>query len=298
MTAAEALAAGILDLVVAEDPRVAAVSFAEQALIEGLGPRRTSALRAGMDDPAGWLADVARSRAAIGAADPVGDTRKARQMAIECVEAALLLPAEAAIVFESEAAARAAADPVSRALRHLFEAEQHAVPQFMQRDRGRAVATEEGAQIGGLMQASLESVAAALVRLGARPDQIDGLVVAQGFATGPYGGSAPGMMDDVLWRRLLAAVAADGARLIEAGLVDGAGVVDALAVLSAGWPRRSGGPMWAAQQAGLVSLIRDMGPWAEEDEIWRVPPLMRRAALEHDGWSGACAARFRPVGVA
>lgn len=293
MAGAEALEAGILDLVVAEDPRGAAVSFARQALVEGLGPRPSRGQRVGMEDPARWLAAVARSRAAVGC----GETRGARLAVIDCVEAALLLPAEAAFVFEREAAARAAADPASKALCHLFRAERQAVPRFLQRDRGVAVPTDEGAQIVALMGASLESVAAALVRQGASPGQIDGLAVAQGFAAGPFGGTAPGMMDEALWRRLLAAVAADGARLIEAGLVEGAGVVDALAVLSAGWPRRSGGPMWAAQQAGLVSLVRDMGPWAEEDEVWRVPPLMRRAAVEHDGWDGAVATvRPRPSG--
>ena len=115
----------------------------------------------------------------------------------------------------------------------------------------------------------------------ARAD-VDAALVRWGMPAGPFGegdGDALGAGVDgpALVRRVNAAVAAEGARIVAEGLA-GPGDIDALAVAGLGVPRASGGPMALAEAQGLAALCRDMERWAAEDEVWAPPPLLVEAA--------------------
>lgn len=71
-------------------------------------------------------------------------------------------------------------------------------------------------------------------------------------------------------RRALAVMANAGARAVEAGLARRPSDVDAAMVAGQGFPRWRGGPMAAADQAGLLALRNDLRRWAGEDEtLWQ-----------------------------
>lgn len=59
-----------------------------------------------------------------------------------------------------------------------------------------------------------------------------------------------------------------------------ASVIDTLAVQGFGFPRRHGGPMYAAQTMGLIKLHRDMREWTGQNPIWDVEDLMDAAILD------------------
>ena len=56
--------------------------------------------------------------------------------------------------------------------------------------------------------------------------------------------------------------------MIGEGAVRRAGDIDALAVHGMGWPRRLGGPMIAAQIAGLAGQLRALRGWQDDDPLW------------------------------
>jgi 3-hydroxyacyl-CoA dehydrogenase len=107
---------GLIDAVVEDDAEAVAAELVRTLAAEG--PRPPQARHA---DAAAWMAAVAEARAGL---------REARLPApariIGCVEAALLLPPEAAGRFERAAFTDLAATPQSRALRHAFFAERRA----------------------------------------------------------------------------------------------------------------------------------------------------------------------------
>ncbi|MGL4320953.1 MAG: hypothetical protein ACRCS3_08830, partial [Paracoccaceae bacterium] len=79
---------------------------------------------------------------------------------------------------------------------------------------------------------------------------------------------------DHLVQRVLAAVAAEGARLLERGAVARGGVIDVLAVSALGMSRALGGPLFAADQRGLLLLRRDLQAWARDHSVWAPVPLL------------------------
>ncbi len=123
VTAAEALALGLIDEI-AEDLRAAAVVAALRQItaLEGGPPRETAERRDGFRDPRAYQAAVAAARARHGLAHlPAADR------AIDCVEAALLLPFQQGLAFEAQARAELAASAAARGLQHAMSAEQRAV---------------------------------------------------------------------------------------------------------------------------------------------------------------------------
>jgi 3-hydroxyacyl-CoA dehydrogenase len=289
VVAAVAERMGLLDAVAPDDPVAAAIAFGEGMADEGLGPRPASGRRDRVQDGAAWMAAVAARRAGFDAQTP-----PAQRAVVDCVEAALLLPWHAAMVFEAETAALVRADGQGRALRHLFGAERRIARSLMRREGAVAVLTDEGEALATTLGTAFGRAAAALVRLGMTPADIDAALVAQGFPVGPFGGTgedagpAPGTDDSLaIMTRVLAAVVAEGTRLLATGAVARAGDVDALAVAGLGWPRTTGGPMRMAHDGGLLRLTQAMAGWADEDPIWEVPPLMQRAALQKAGFDAA-----------
>ncbi|MCX7645061.1 MAG: 3-hydroxyacyl-CoA dehydrogenase NAD-binding domain-containing protein [Rhodobacteraceae bacterium] len=143
MPAEEARGAGLIDAVVAEDPRGGAIAFAAELGARGLGVRPTRDAGRGLADAAGYLAAVAAARARV-APSPVPAERRI----VDCIEAALLLPFDQALTLERDAFLELLDSPESRALRHAFLAERRAakVPELAQ---GRAREVRRAGVVGG-----------------------------------------------------------------------------------------------------------------------------------------------------
>ncbi|MGB8814370.1 MAG: hypothetical protein WCC57_14420, partial [Paracoccaceae bacterium] len=104
-----------------------------------------------------------------------------------------------------------------------------------------------------------------------------GLVGLMGAVSGgkaAFGGKA-GPDDAAIVARVMAAMANEGARVVQSGLALRPLDVDLALILGHGFPRWVGGPMHWADQRSLLLLRRDLREWTEEaPEIWAVAPLI------------------------
>lgn len=116
--AAEALAMGLIDGVVAEGLIEAAIALADDLATEGKPPVPTRARRSGFRDPVLYARIIAAAREA-----PRNARLPAPDRIVDCVEAALLLPFEAGLIFERTAFADLLTSPAAKGLRHAFLAE-------------------------------------------------------------------------------------------------------------------------------------------------------------------------------
>ncbi|EYD71391.1 enoyl-CoA hydratase/isomerase family protein [Limimaricola hongkongensis] len=244
--------AGVIDGVVEEGLGAAARDLVTQLAAAGFRPRPVAGRRERMADGAAWLAATRRRRQVV----QETPLRSAGRV-VDCVEAAVLLPAAAALRFERTAHRDALGDPQFAALRHLYFAERRISSQLLDREGDDPRPTAQGR---GLL--------AALVR---------GSEGQEGL-------------------RRLAATVAQGARLLAAGRVAHSADLDALAVHGLGWARLSGGPFHAAREIGMAELVGQMQGWSGEDPVFEVPPLMR-AALETDGDLDAALRRGRSAEI-
>ncbi|MCU9846963.1 3-hydroxyacyl-CoA dehydrogenase NAD-binding domain-containing protein [Defluviimonas sp. WL0024] len=74
--------------------------------------------------------------------------------------------------------------------------------------------------------------------------------------------------------RVLAAMANEGARILEEGIAARPSDIDLVMLLGYGFPRWRGGPMLAADQAGLLALRKRLVDYAREEEaFWRPAAL-------------------------
>ncbi|ANB34019.1 3-hydroxyacyl-CoA dehydrogenase [Rhodovulum sulfidophilum] len=110
--------AGLLDALVDGDLDAAGLRFVLGLLVEGAGPRPAPSRP--MPEFRALQALLQRLRAGTG---PEGAVR-ARRAVLDCVEAAAMMPAEAALAFEEAAVEDCRDSAVHRALCHLAEAEQ------------------------------------------------------------------------------------------------------------------------------------------------------------------------------
>ena len=77
------------------------------------------------------------------------------------------------------------------------------------------------------------------------------------------------------------ALPAAGARLLERGIAQRASDIDFALVAGLGFPRWQGGPMFWADQRGLLILRRDLAEWGQEaPEIWAMAPLIADLAAQ------------------
>jgi 3-hydroxyacyl-CoA dehydrogenase len=120
VSAVEALAMGLLDHVVEDDPWPAARDLAQR--MAGTLPRRTLDRRDGMRDALAYQQAVAAARSTL-RPSPV----EAPARIVDCVEAALLLPADQALAYEAALRVDLAATPVAAGLRHAAMAERRAL---------------------------------------------------------------------------------------------------------------------------------------------------------------------------
>ncbi|KAJ56038.1 hypothetical protein ACMU_09760 [Actibacterium mucosum KCTC 23349] len=139
-----------------------------------------------------------------------------------------------------------------------------------------------------------------LVRLGADPAVVDDALAAEGFKVLPFGGRQVPMgramrsvsAEDVV-ARCFDAMGNAGALLVQAGVAQRPGDIDIAMVHGFGLPRALGGPMFAADMRGLLTVRNRMRSRQGEDpEFWAPAPLFdelikngKRFADMDRGWS-------------
>ena len=121
--------APLADLLFDDDPEAALARFVGDLRTRGHAPRPTADLRSGFADGTAYQAAIARRRADIDAAPEL-----APKKILAAVEAALLLPIDIGLAFEEAAAEDCADTEQSRALSHLFHAEQRVAAQVRRSD--------------------------------------------------------------------------------------------------------------------------------------------------------------------
>ncbi len=270
---------GLVDGILPDPSTEAAVAFAEGLVARGLGPRPTLEVQDFTFEGSLWLAAVAEARALMAEAPLIAQRR-----IVDCVEAALLLPAAEGLAFERTAFEDCLASPAAAALRHLFMAERRLPAALGQRGADGITLTEAGTAVAGRLVEALARAGAVMVRGGLSAPAVDAAAVDLGIAVGSFGGVSGGGSAEVA-RCLLAAVVAEGGRLMDEGLVARADDVDVIAVAGAGWTRLSGGPMHSASAEGLAGLVRDMVAWAGDDPVWAPSRSVEEALRYRDGFA-------------
>lgn len=286
VTGKDAKRMGLVDGLVNGDVLSAAFATAQDFQRRGRKLPATRIRRAGFKDPQLYMKAVIERRQAL---------KRSRYFApgkvVDCVEAAFLLPFEAGLAFEETCFEDCLEGPQSKALRHAFLAERK-IDRLLLEKTGTAgwTVTEAGAlvvdRLGLAFRAAIDHIAS----LGPMPIRIDSALLDFGFTKVPFGNkfpeSKPGEDIGRIQRRVVAALMAEGARLVEKGVVARASDIDALAIHGIGFPRWRGGPMKAAELFGLAELSRDMERWAEESRIWSAPALLTHAAKDPKGFGG------------
>jgi 3-hydroxyacyl-CoA dehydrogenase len=85
--------------------------------------------------------------------------------------------------------------------------------------------------------------------------------------------------------RWLAALANEGARLVEEGIARRPSDLDHLMVAGQQFPRWQGGPMHQADRRGIMVLRHDLRLWGGEAALWRTAPLIDRLIGEGKGFA-------------
>ena len=80
--------------------------------------------------------------------------------------------------------------------------------------------------------------------------------------------------------RILVAAVNEGAKILDAGVALRAGDIDVVMVNGYGFPRWRGGPLQAANAAGLSWIQARLAALQTSDPLWRVAPLIARLASE------------------
>ncbi|KKK90082.1 hypothetical protein LCGC14_2726680, partial [marine sediment metagenome] len=86
-------------------------------------------------------------------------------------------------------------------------------------------------------------------------------------------------------RRWLGALANEGARLVEEGIAPRPGAVDVVATQAMRFPRWRGGPMVAADLAGLLRVQNDLKRYAKADPLWSPSALFAELIKNGQGFS-------------
>ncbi|WP_333817784.1 enoyl-CoA hydratase-related protein [Tabrizicola sp.] len=83
--------------------------------------------------------------------------------------------------------------------------------------------------------------------------------------------------------RWLAALANEGARLLDEGIAKRPSDIDHIMVAGYQFPRRQGGPMHQAARRGLMVLRQDLRNWGAEASLWSPAPLIDRLIRDGQG---------------
>ncbi|MCF2870301.1 enoyl-CoA hydratase-related protein [Octadecabacter sp. G9-8] len=271
---------GLIDGLVQGDLGSGAIAFAKRLVERGQKPRRTSENRSQFKDARAHQSAIAEARTALR-----DNPLHAPLRAVDCVEAAAVLPFQAALAFEADAFARCLDHPQSVALRHVFMAERKIDNALIERD-GTAFRPVDpmGKSIVQRLRKAMRAAADHLVENGASEAQVDGAMVAYGFRKGPFGSKDNSTANDTIARQLIAALVAEGGACVEENAVQRPSDIDVLAVHGLGFPRRMGGPLRAVQTTGLIGLRTSMREWAENSDIWAVPMMLDDAIKDARGF--------------
>ncbi|KAB0602265.1 3-hydroxyacyl-CoA dehydrogenase, partial [Castellaniella defragrans] len=88
-------------------------------------------------------------------------------------------------------------------------------------------------------------------------------------------------------RRILAAMANEGARIVDEGIALRPLDVDVALLHGYGFPRHLGGPMHHADAVGLAAILADIRAYAADDPLfWRPSPLLLRLVEQGRGFAG------------
>jgi 3-hydroxyacyl-CoA dehydrogenase len=144
--------------------------------------------------------------------------------------------------------------------------------------------------VGGRLLSAGRRAAAQLVVEGVEQERVRATMELFGFGalvpTAPDprpGVRGQGLPPEQITRRIVSAMANEGARLLGEGAVRLPSDID-LAALGQGFPRWEGGPMLWAQRRGLLILRRDLTHWAETaPQLYTPAPLIED--LIRDGGS-------------
>ncbi|MDB5894843.1 MAG: 3-hydroxyacyl-CoA dehydrogenase, partial [Rhodoferax sp.] len=95
--------------------------------------------------------------------------------------------------------------------------------------------------------------------------------------------------------RLVYALVNEGARILEEGIASKAGDIDMVYLMGYGFPAFRGGPMFHADQAGLLNVVQRLRQFAEnpmdDANFWQPAPLLARLASEGKTFNVAPAPR-------
>lgn len=272
--------AGLLDGIIQGDVGSGAIAFAQNLVATGAGPRPTRANRTHFKDGRAHQLAIKTAREAL-ANNPL----HAPQRVVDCVEAAALLPFDAALAFEADAFARCFKHPQSVALLHIFMAERKIDNALIEREGGAFKPVEPmGKAVVLRLRKALRGAAEHLVEQGQSEALIDGAMVAYGFRKGPFGSRDGGVENDDITQKLITAMAAEGAACVQEQAVQRPADIDVLAVHGIGFPRRKGGPLRAIQTMGLIGVRNAMRAWAEDSDLWTVPALLDEAIKDSKGF--------------
>jgi 3-hydroxyacyl-CoA dehydrogenase len=110
-------------------------------------------------------------------------------------------------------------------------------------------------------------------RAGGQPPVIDGELGE--LLTGLIGRGKP-MDANMILRHAISALANQGVRLVEDQIAQRPSDIDVVMMQVYGYPRHRGGPMMAADQAGLPRILRDLEKFSEDlPEVFAPSPLMQ-----------------------
>lgn len=197
---------GLVDGVVQGDLASGAIAFAHDLTEKGQGPRRTRDNRSRLKDARDYQTHVAQARLAL-ADNPL----HAPHRAIDCIEAAGLLPCDAGLAFEADAFAQCLAHPQSSALRLMFLAERKTDNALLAREEAAFLPVVPMGKAAVLrLRKAMRAAADQLVQDGLTSDEIDAAMVDFGFRKGPFVMRATGLRNDTVVRKIVAARVVEG----------------------------------------------------------------------------------------
>jgi 3-hydroxyacyl-CoA dehydrogenase len=123
---------------------------------------------------------------------------------------------------------------------------------------------------------------------GSRAPIVDPIVETLAAETAARRGTARrAVTDDEILGRATAALANEGARVLEEGIANRPGDVDVIYCYGFGFPRYRGGPLFYADTLGLPALLSRIREYRRRfDDHWTPAPLVEKLAAEGRGFYG------------
>ena len=139
---------------------------------------------------------------------------------------------------------------------------------------------------GGPVELGLRlALAGAMAHLAADGIPVETVTAALAGWTSPKAGDQPPQAGRII-AVCLAALAAEGARMVQDGRVRRPLEVDAVAMLAGLVPRWDGGPMFQADRRGLLLLRQDLIALAERSAVFLPPELIDRIIADGQTFGG------------